>query len=295
MTQRPTDGYRTGGVSWEDRNSVRRYAVLRTAIFKASRGASKRPAAHTFSPFLGSSTVEHAAVNRRAAGSNPARGARCPAGPIPVGLFYCTAGIGMMVKSLIGQGQGGIGFLLVCVLVLSACGSDSPDASSGDSTFDRSVVPDSMTIPRMLESDGRFSTLRAALDSTGLDSLLATDGPYTLFAPPNKAFEALPPGTVAELLSEQRDRLASILRRHVVQGRIPTGELSGTRDLITLNADTLSLRRVQKKVSVGEAAIVDGGIEAANGLLHVVDRVLMPPAPGGRNSSPTAVPPGERP
>lgn len=135
-----------------------------------------------------------------------------------------------------------------------------------------------MTIPRMLETDDRFSTLRAALDSTGLDSLLATDGPYTLFAPPNEAFDALPPGTMDALLSEQPDRLRTILRHHVVEGQLLTEELPPSRTVISLSGDTLSFHRSQDSLSVGEASVVDGDIEAANGLIHVVDRVLPPPS-----------------
>jgi uncharacterized surface protein with fasciclin (FAS1) repeats len=133
-----------------------------------------------------------------------------------------------------------------------------------------------MTIPRMLETDARFSTLRAALDSTGLDSLLATKGPYTLFAPPNDAFDALPPGTMETLLSEAPDRLRTILQHHVVEGRFSIDVGSGSQAVISLRGDTLALRRPQDGPAVGRVSVVDGDIEAANGLLHVVDAVLPP-------------------
>lgn len=134
-----------------------------------------------------------------------------------------------------------------------------------------------MTIPRMLDTDDRFSILRTALDSTGLDSLLATDGPYTLFAPPNEAFEALPPGTMDTLLSDRPDRLRTILAHHVVEGRISTENVSTAQPVLSLSGDTLSLRQTQGSLTLGEVMIVDTNIKAANGLLHVVDQVLPPP------------------
>ncbi len=135
-----------------------------------------------------------------------------------------------------------------------------------------------MTIPRMLETDDRFSTLRTALDSTGLDSLLATDGPYTLFAPPNEAFEALPPGTMDALLSERTERLRTILAHHVVEERLSLEGSPSSRTVTTLSSDTLSLQNTQDGFLAAEAPVVDENIGAANGLLHVVDQVLPPPS-----------------
>lgn len=165
---------------------------------------------------------------------------------------------------------------LMLAVGLGACSSDTPDASSESASLRRSVVPDSMTIPRMLETDDRFSTLRTALDSTKLDSLLATDGPYTLFAPPNEAFDALPPGTVETLLTERHDRLRTILAHHLVDGRLSTEDRSEPRTVTTMSGDTLSLRSTDTGVFVGDVSVVDGDVEAANGLIHVVDRVLPP-------------------
>jgi uncharacterized surface protein with fasciclin (FAS1) repeats len=130
----------------------------------------------------------------------------------------------------------------------------------------------------MLEADDRFSTLRASLDSTGLDSLLATDGPFTLFAPPNEAFNALPPGTMKGLLSEETDQLRKILAQHVVERRMLTDVWANSQTVIALSGDTLSLRRQQDGFGVGTASIIGGDIEAANGHIHVIDEVLPPPA-----------------
>ena len=167
--------------------------------------------------------------------------------------------------------------LLLSISVLG-CGDDPSDPEEETASLQGSVIPDSMTIPRMLETDDRFSTLRAALDSTGLDSLLATDGPFTLFAPPNDAFNALPPGTMDVLLSEEPERLRTILNHHVVEGRILADEGPNPQTLIALSGDTLSLQRTKEGLSVGAVSVVEENVEAANGLLHVVDAVLPPPS-----------------
>ena len=136
-----------------------------------------------------------------------------------------------------------------------------------------------MTIPRMLATDDRFSTLRAALDSTGLDSVLATDGPFTLFAPPNEAFAALPPGTIESLLADDPERLRALLARHVVQRRVSVSDQAPPQSVVTMGGDTLSLRPTRRDSAIGRAALLARNIEAANGLLHVVDAVLLPPDP----------------
>jgi uncharacterized surface protein with fasciclin (FAS1) repeats len=136
-----------------------------------------------------------------------------------------------------------------------------------------------MTIPRMLATDDRFSTLRAALDSTGLDSLLTTDGPFTLFAPPDEAFAALPPGTIESLLTDEPERLRALLARHVIQRRLSVADPGMPQSVVTMSGDTLSLRPARRDSAVGGAALLARNVEAANGLLHVVDAVLVPPDP----------------
>lgn len=165
--------------------------------------------------------------------------------------------------------------LVALAVGLGACGRDS---SSGRSNAvpqsSRPAVADSMTIPRMLASDDRFSTFQAALDSTGLDSMLASEGPFTLFAPPNDAFSTLPRGTLDTLLSGDRRGLRSLLTRHIVERRLTVEGRSESRLVLTMSGDTLSLRSTADGPMVDDAAILDGDIEAANGVLHVVDAVL---------------------
>jgi uncharacterized surface protein with fasciclin (FAS1) repeats len=174
-------------------------------------------------------------------------------------------------------------FVVVCTVfafafVLAGCGSEESPEEADRSPVGLGSVPDSMTIDRVLRTDRRFSTLVRALDSTGLDSVLATEGPYTLFAPPDTAFAALPRGTVPALLAERRERLRTILAHHVVVGRVPLRTGAAPSLLPTLGGDTLRVRWGDTARVAGAARIVDGDVEAANGLIHVVDAVLPPPA-----------------
>lgn len=166
-------------------------------------------------------------------------------------------------------------FLTGLILLLVGC-AESGSADRTTDAPDLTVRADSMTINRVLRTDDRFSTLVAALDSTGLDSTLAGDGPYTLFAPPNSAFDRLPEGTMAVLLTDRIDRLRAILSRHVVAGDVTGDDLADTSVLTTLRGDTLRVRR-DSALAVGPATIVDRDVPVANGRIHVLDRLLPPP------------------
>lgn len=175
--------------------------------------------------------------------------------------------------------------LLVSLIVLASvvvigngCEHDSSPETPVQDTVAAPPTPDSMTVARVLRTDNRFSTLVAGLDSTGLDSVLAGDGPYTLFAPPDSAFSALPAGTVPVLMTEEVSRLRAILAHHIVDGRVRIEELSDSASVPTLNRDSLRLYATDSSRTVGGATVVDSDVEVANGLIHVVDRVLRPPA-----------------
>lgn len=171
--------------------------------------------------------------------------------------------------------------LLVFAAVLGACGGEEAPQQSASSTVPTTARPDTMTLDRLLRTDGRFSTLVRAIDSTGLDSTLAAPGPLTLFAPPDTAFAVLPAGTLPVLLTERRERLRTILAHHMVEGRIGRGALAETSVLTTLSGDTLRVRATDSTLRVGNARVLDGDIPTANGLVHVIDAVLRPPASEG--------------
>lgn len=168
------------------------------------------------------------------------------------------------------------------VLLTSTAGcGNSGDDTSASGTGDATRLPDTSTVVNVLQTDERFSTLATALDSTGLDSVLAGSGPYTLFAPTNAAFNRLPDGTVPDLLdAENQDRLRSILLYHAIEGRMETQDVSSMTILTTMEGSTVPVSADDGTVRVGNATVVDGDIDTGNGVIHVLDSVLRPPPDG---------------
>ncbi len=121
---------------------------------------------------------------------------------------------------------------------------------------------------------GTLTTLLAAIERAGLTPTLADDGPFTVFAPHDDAFSDLPEGAVESLLAEP-DTLASVVTYHLVPGRLPLSEVAYLRRASTLQGEALRLS-LDGEVHVDGARLIDADIEASNGLIHVIDRVLLP-------------------
>ena len=122
-----------------------------------------------------------------------------------------------------------------------------------------------------------LTTLVAAVQAAGLVETLSGPGPFTVFAPPNSAFEALPAGTVEMALRpENRAQLTSILTYHVVPGRLMASDLRDGQTLTTVNGQRLTVRKTGNTVTVGGATVTQADVRASNGVAHVIDRVLMP-------------------
>ncbi|NOD63460.1 MULTISPECIES: fasciclin domain-containing protein [unclassified Ruegeria] len=124
---------------------------------------------------------------------------------------------------------------------------------------------------------GSFNTLVAAVQAAGLVDTLKGDGPFTVFAPTDEAFAALPEGTVESLLlPENKDQLVSILTYHVVPAKVMSGDIAGKRaKVLTVQGDRLSVN-AKNGVKVNDAKVVQADIEASNGVIHVVDAVILP-------------------
>ncbi|PWG15610.1 fasciclin domain-containing protein [Salibaculum griseiflavum] len=132
----------------------------------------------------------------------------------------------------------------------------------------------SMDIVDTAVEAGNFTTLVAAVEAAGLVETLKGDGPFTVFAPTDEAFAALPEGTVEGLL-EDTEALTAILTYHVVPGKVMSGDLSDGMMAATVNGAEVT-------IGVGDAVTVDGAtvtaadIEASNGVIHVIDSVIIP-------------------
>lgn len=126
-------------------------------------------------------------------------------------------------------------------------------------------------------SAGQFKTLAAALSAAGLVETLKGEGPFTVFAPTDAAFAALPPGTVDALLEPaNRDQLVAILTYHVVPGRVPSERVVAMTQATTVQGDTVAISVDDGTVKVDRATVVKADVMASNGVIHVIDAVLMP-------------------
>jgi uncharacterized surface protein with fasciclin (FAS1) repeats len=139
------------------------------------------------------------------------------------------------------------------------------------------MMDDGDDIIDIAASNPDFSTLVAAVSAAGLVDTLKSDGPFTVFAPTNAAFAALPAGTVEGLLlPENRDTLISILTYHVVPGAVTSDQLVGQRiDVATVQGDTVHINGTHG-VRVNDATVTTVDIIASNGVIHVIDTVLLP-------------------
>ena len=125
-----------------------------------------------------------------------------------------------------------------------------------------------------------FSTLATALEAAGLVENLSGPGPYTVFAPTNEAFEKLPEGTLDELLKpENRNQLAAILTYHVVPQEAMAADVQSMNEASTLLGVPVQISTEGEEVMVNDATVTETDIAASNGVIHVVDTVLLPPSP----------------
>ena len=122
---------------------------------------------------------------------------------------------------------------------------------------------------------GTFQTLLAAVDAAGLGDTLAGGGPFTVFAPTDQAFAALPQETVRGLLADP-PALVRVLTYHVVPGRITSAQITHDCEQTTVEGGVLKLA-VNGSVTVNDAAVIQADVEAENGVIHVIDKVLIPP------------------
>ncbi|MGI9203813.1 MAG: fasciclin domain-containing protein [Woeseiaceae bacterium] len=126
-------------------------------------------------------------------------------------------------------------------------------------------------------SAGQFNTLAAALEAADLVATLQGEGPFTVFAPTDEAFAALPAGTVETLLKpENRDQLISILTYHVVAGKVMAADVVSLNEAETVNGSDVAIKVVDGNVLINDATVVAADVEASNGVIHVVNKVILP-------------------
>lgn len=177
---------------------------------------------------------------------------------------------------------------LTAALVLTGCTSSDDDSEAttdteatteaGDEEMDDDAASDDEvgTIVEVAAANDDFTTLVAAVEAADLVDTLSGDGPFTVFAPTNEAFEALPDGVLdALLLEENVDVLTSILTYHVVEGEVTSDQITDG-EVATVEGQSVTLS-TEGGVMVNEATVVIADVEASNGVIHAIDAVLIPP------------------
>ena len=155
------------------------------------------------------------------------------------------------------------GFALILAVLLSA-----PAIQAG--TAQKDIVETAVAA-------GSFNTLAAALQAADLIDTLKGKGPFTVFAPTDDAFKKLPPGTVESLLKpENKEKLRAILTYHVVAGKVTAAEVVKLSSAKTLNGHSVAISTTDGTVMVNNSKVVKADIHASNGVIHVIDTVILP-------------------
>lgn len=160
-------------------------------------------------------------------------------------------------------------------LLFAACGSDD---SSSDTTVavDTTMAAEPGTIVEVASANEDFSTLVAAITAAGLGETLSGEGPFTVFAPTNEAFAALPAGLLDKLLlAENKDVLVKILTYHVLADEVMAAAVTAG-DATTVEGSTIAIT-TDGGVKVNDATVTATDVPASNGVIHVIDKVIVPP------------------
>ena len=166
--------------------------------------------------------------------------------------------------------------LLVAIIALAACAPQPTPAPTPEPT----AIPEPVLsdIVDTAVADGRFTTLAAALGAADLVETLKGEGPFTVFAPTDDAFAKLPEGTVESLLlPENLEQLKSILLYHVVSGKVLASDVVTLTSAETVLGEDVTIKVEDGKVFLNDTVeVIITDVEASNGVIHVVDKVLMP-------------------
>ena len=178
-------------------------------------------------------------------------------------------------------------FFAIVLASISACNTSATESAVGSSDAavpgaGQSAVKDDVSkkdVVKVAASSADHTTLVKAVQAAGLVDVLSNAGPFTVFAPTNAAFDALPPGTVESLLKpDQKTTLSDILQYHVAVGVFKPEMLRDGQTLGMVNGGNAKITVKDGKVMINDAAVV-ASVPASNGIVHVIDKVILPPAP----------------
>lgn len=156
------------------------------------------------------------------------------------------------------------------MLLLAACLLSGSVVAGGGS-----AVPSGNTIAAIVSNDPNFSTLLTAVQAAGLAETLSGPGPFTVFAPTNAAFAKVPAADLQALLND-RAKLRALLLYHVVPGRVTSTQVAGLSSAKTVNGANVRVSATGGMVMINESTVTQADVRATNGVIHVIDTVLMP-------------------
>ena len=159
--------------------------------------------------------------------------------------------------------------MALAALVVASFGVNNAQAGCG--TCDKTIVENAVSI------EG-FKTLVAAVKAAGLVDTLSSKGPFTVFAPTDEAFAKLPKGTVENLLKpENKDQLIAVLTYHVVPGAVMAKDVVKLNKAKTVQGQNVRIKVADGKVKINKANVVKTDVKSSNGVIHVIDQVILPP------------------
>ena len=176
--------------------------------------------------------------------------------------------------------------IALSVVTFAACGGETENdemmkgedtAVTQPETMNDDSMQDTQSIVALASENQDLSTLTKAFNAADRVQMLKNQGPYTVFAPTNDAFEALPEGTLQNLMKpENQGKLTNILAYHVVAGTMTASDLTDGQTLTTVQGGTLKITKKDGSVMVNGAEVGKADIKASNGVVHVIGKVLMP-------------------
>ena len=187
-----------------------------------------------------------------------------------------------------------LGLLVAVSMIFAACAPAATPTPEPEPTAmpdpTATAAPELADIVDTAVADGRFTTLAAALEAAGLVETLKGEGPFTVFAPTDDAFAALPAGTLDELLKpENKQQLTDILTYHVVSGKVMAADVSGLTSATTVLGKDVAIKVDMGNVYINDAKVIITDIETSNGVIHVIDAVILLPSDEAAAESNTIV------
>jgi uncharacterized surface protein with fasciclin (FAS1) repeats len=164
--------------------------------------------------------------------------------------------------------------IITTAILLAGCTEQPQETDADETDVDET---EEMNIVEVAASAGSFNTLVQAVQEAGLVETLSGEGPFTVFAPTDEAFAALPEGTLDALLADE-EALRAVLTYHVVAGEYMASDVIQMESLTTVQGEDISILVTDGNVMVNNANVTQTDIEASNGVIHVIDQVILPPS-----------------